>query len=149
MECPECLTQNPEIRKFCRECGNKLLLICPNCSTDNIPGDKFCGECGYNLLQPKDSSKELTFDDKLDKIQRYLPEGITEKILSQRGKIEGERKQVTVMFCDLEGFTPLVEQLGVPKKEGGRFFRLCLKQDWVSQDLYMSLENQFQMKNKF
>ena len=112
MECPECHTQNPEIRKFCRECGNKLILICPDCSSKNMPGDKFCGECGYNLLQPKDTSKELTFDEKLDKIQRYLPEGITEKILSQRGKIEGERKQVTVMFCDLEGFTPFVEQLG-------------------------------------
>ena len=112
MKCPECRTQNPEFRKFCRECGNKLLLICPDCNYGNIPGDKFCGECGYNLLQPKDTPKALTFDDKLDKIQRYLPEGITEKILSQRGKIEGERKQVTVMFCDLEGFTPLVEQLG-------------------------------------
>ncbi|MBW1788843.1 MAG: AAA family ATPase, partial [Deltaproteobacteria bacterium] len=43
---------------------------------------------------------------------RYLPKGLTEKILSQREKIEGERKLVTVMFCDMEGYTPLVEQLG-------------------------------------
>ena len=49
---------------------------------------------------------------KIDKIQRYLPKGLTEKILAQRGKIEGERRQVTVMFCDMEGFTPLVEELG-------------------------------------
>jgi len=46
------------------------------------------------------------------KIQQYLPKGLTEKILAQRGKIEGERKQVTVMFCDMEGFTPLSERLG-------------------------------------
>jgi len=46
------------------------------------------------------------------KIQRYLPKGLTEKILSQRDRIEGERKQVTVMFCDLVGFTQLVERLG-------------------------------------
>jgi class 3 adenylate cyclase/tetratricopeptide (TPR) repeat protein len=56
--------------------------------------------------------KELSFDEKLDKIQRYLPKGLTEKILSQRDKIEGERKQVTVMFCDMEGFTQFTERLG-------------------------------------
>jgi class 3 adenylate cyclase/tetratricopeptide (TPR) repeat protein len=56
--------------------------------------------------------KALSFDDKLDKIQRYLPKGLTEKILAQKDRIEGERKQVTVMFCDMEGFTSLSEQLG-------------------------------------
>jgi class 3 adenylate cyclase/tetratricopeptide (TPR) repeat protein len=55
---------------------------------------------------------EPTFEEKIAKIQKYLPEGLTEKILSQRDRIEGERKQVTVMFCDMEGFTPLVEKLG-------------------------------------
>ncbi|MBL0712745.1 MAG: AAA family ATPase, partial [Desulfosarcina sp.] len=45
-------------------------------------------------------------------IQRYLPQGLTEKILTQRDRIEGERKNVTVMFCDMEGFMPLVEQIG-------------------------------------
>jgi class 3 adenylate cyclase len=60
----------------------------------------------------KQAAKELSFDEKLDKIQRYLPKGITEKILSQRDRIEGERKQVTVMFCDMESFSPLVETLG-------------------------------------
>jgi class 3 adenylate cyclase/tetratricopeptide (TPR) repeat protein len=112
MECPNCQTKNPETGKFCRECGNKLLLICPDCGFKNVPGDKFCGECGCKLIQPKKTPKELSFDEKLDKIQRYLPKGITGKILSQRGKIEGERKQVTVMFCDLEGFTSLVENMG-------------------------------------
>ncbi|MCJ7595108.1 MAG: AAA family ATPase, partial [Desulfobacterales bacterium] len=62
--------------------------------------------------------KELSFDEKLDKIQRYLPKGLTEKILGQRDKIEGERKQVTVMFCDMEGFTPIVEQLGPEEAYG-------------------------------
>jgi predicted ATPase/class 3 adenylate cyclase len=56
--------------------------------------------------------KELSFDEKLEKIQRYLPKGLTEKVLSQREKIEGERKQVTVMFSDMEGFTALSERLG-------------------------------------
>jgi class 3 adenylate cyclase len=79
----------------------------------NRPGSKFCDECGHSLTVPSEPiPKELSFDEKLDKIQRYLPKGLTEKILSQRDKIEGERKQVTVMFCDLEGFTPLVEKIG-------------------------------------
>ena len=112
MECPECHTENPETRKFCRECGHKFILVCPECSTDNIPGDKFCGECGYNFIRPKASPKALSFNEKIDKIQRYLPKGLTDKILSQRDRIEGERKQVTVMFCDMEGFTSMVEQLG-------------------------------------
>ena len=113
MKCPECKTDNPEHRKFCRECGEKLLLLCPQCNTENIPGDKFCGECGHNLTIPSEAlPKALSFDEKLDKIQRYLPQGLTEKILAQRDRIEGERRQVTVMFCDLEGFTQLSEKLG-------------------------------------
>ena len=51
-------------------------------------------------------------EELLEKIQQYFPKGLIEKILSQKEKIEGERKQVTVMFCDMEGFTPLVEKLG-------------------------------------
>ncbi|MEA3361082.1 MAG: adenylate/guanylate cyclase domain-containing protein [Thermodesulfobacteriota bacterium] len=113
MKCPKCKTENSDERKFCHECGAKLLLVCPRCGSENLPSDKFCGECGYNLTLPSEPTpKELSFDEKLDKIQRYLPKGLTEKILSQRNKIEGERKQVTVMFCDMEGFTTLVERLG-------------------------------------
>jgi class 3 adenylate cyclase/tetratricopeptide (TPR) repeat protein len=79
----------------------------------NPPGSRFCDECGHNLIFPSEPSpKDLSLDEKLAKIQRYLPEGLTEKILAQRGKIEGERKQVTVMFCDMEGFTALSERLG-------------------------------------
>ncbi len=113
MKCPRCQTENPEARKFCSECGAKLLLICSQCGFENLPKDKFCGECGHDLSVPsKPIPKELSFDEKLTKIQKYLPGGLTEKILAQRGKIEGERKQVTVLFCDMEGYTSLTEKLG-------------------------------------
>jgi class 3 adenylate cyclase/tetratricopeptide (TPR) repeat protein len=113
MKCPKCQTENPETRKFCSECGAKLLLICPQCGFENLPKDKFCGECGHDLTHPsKPIPKELSFDEKLAEIQRYLPKDLTQKILAQRDKIEGERKQVTVMFCDMEGFTSLTEKLG-------------------------------------
>jgi hypothetical protein len=100
-------------RKFCRECGGKLLLICPECNTENLPGDKFCGECGKPIEAPPSAPahKDLSFDEKISKIQKYLPEGLTEKILSQRDRIEGEKKQVTVMFCDMEGYTSLSEEM--------------------------------------
>jgi class 3 adenylate cyclase len=112
MQCPKCQFDNREGVKFCEECGSKFELECPACQALIPAGSKFCGECGHNLNHPaKPASKELSFDDKLDKIQRYLPKGLTEKILSQRDRIEGERKQVTVMFCDMEGFTPLSESL--------------------------------------
>ncbi len=113
MKCPKCQFENPETRKFCSECGAKLLLICTQCGFENLTKDKFCGECGHDLTFPSGSiPKELSFDEKLAKIQRYLPKNLTQKILAQRDKIEGERKQVTVMFCDMEGYTSLTEKLG-------------------------------------
>jgi ribosomal protein L40E len=113
MECPKCQTENPKENSFCRECGTKLLLPCPQCGAEVLPGDKFCGKCGHNLSIPsKPSPKELSFGEKIEQIQRYLPKGLTEKILAQKDKIEGERRQVTIMFCDMKGFTPLTEMLG-------------------------------------
>jgi class 3 adenylate cyclase/tetratricopeptide (TPR) repeat protein len=74
---------------------------------------EFCNKCGHDLRKPSEAPpKDLTFDEKLTKIQKYLPKGLTEKILSQKDRIEGERKRVTVMFADMEGFTSLSERLG-------------------------------------
>ena len=114
MQCPKCQFENPEGIKFCGECGVKLERLCPSCYSSSPPSFKFCGECGHKLDVPVETPpKDLSFDEKLTKIQKYLPKGLTEKILSQKNRIEGERKQVTVMFCDMEGFTPLSEMLGI------------------------------------
>ncbi|MBW1852056.1 MAG: AAA family ATPase [Deltaproteobacteria bacterium] len=113
MKCPQCAFDNKPGKKFCIECGAKLTVKCPECGSEIEGTEKFCGECGHSLTTPSEPApKELSFDEKLDKIQRYLPKGLTEKILSQKDRIEGERKQLTVMFCDMKGFTPLVERLG-------------------------------------
>ena len=110
MQCPKCQIENPSNRKFCRECGAELVLTCPKCQFKNIPYDKFCGDCGHNLTQPSPTIlKELSFEEKIAKIQKYLPSGITEKILSQWDRIEGEKRQVTVLFCDMKDFTSLSE----------------------------------------
>jgi len=113
MKCPECQFDNRTGAKFCIECGGKLEIKCSKCSHHNPSGSKFCEECGFSLSPLSEQApRDLSFDQKIEKIQKYLPKGLTEKILSQRDRIEGERKQVTVMFCDMEGFTPLSERLG-------------------------------------
>jgi len=113
MKCLQCQFQNPEGLTLCSKCGAKLEKVCSRCSFRNPPQFKFCGECGHDLnFQKEQTHGELSFDEKLERIQKYLPGGLTQKILTQKGKIEGERKQVTVMFCDMVGFTSLTERLG-------------------------------------
>jgi class 3 adenylate cyclase/predicted ATPase len=119
MKCPKCQRENSEDASFCNGCGHKLELACPECGKMNPPDSRFCSGCGHNLTTPSEPVvKELSFDEKIDKIQRYLPKDLTEKILSQRDRIEGERKQVTVMFCDMEGFTQFTEKLGPEEAYG-------------------------------
>ncbi|MBU2643878.1 zinc ribbon domain-containing protein, partial [bacterium] len=103
MNCPKCQTELPGSAKFCFECGHQLESVCGNCQTLNPPGSKFCIECGTDISRA--NTLELSsLDEKIDKIQRYLPAGLTQKILAQRDRIEGERKIVTVLFCDLVGY---------------------------------------------
>jgi class 3 adenylate cyclase/tetratricopeptide (TPR) repeat protein len=117
MKCPKCRFENPDQAKFCMGCGQPIELHCPACGTTNPAIGRFCLECGHELTAPPAPAPpvELSFEEKLENIQRYLPDGLTEKILAQRGKIEGERKQVTVLFCDTEGFSVLSEKLGPEK----------------------------------
>ena len=113
MRCQRCQTENPDENKFCRECGAKLSHACPQCGAEILPTDKFCGKCGHPLTAAaKPAPKAPAPADPISKLRRYLPTGLAEKILAQRDRIEGERRQVTVLFCDLAGFTPLTEKLG-------------------------------------
>jgi class 3 adenylate cyclase len=113
MECSQCHFENPAEMQFCGKCGAKIETLCPQCKFSNPSQFAFCGKCGHTLTDSRVAAPaDLPFDEKLTKIQKYLPQGLTEKILSQKDRIEGERKQVTVMFCDLEGYTALTEKLG-------------------------------------
>ena len=74
-------------------------MKCSKCQFENTESAKFCAECGHNLTLPSEPPpKDLSFDEKIDKIQRYPPKGVTEKILSHRDRIEGEHKQSNGIF---------------------------------------------------
>ncbi|RPJ41554.1 MAG: zinc ribbon domain-containing protein, partial [Deltaproteobacteria bacterium] len=94
MKCARCLSETLRDQKFCPECGAPFLHPCPRCGADTFPADKFCGECGGALKGSSPGSiKDPPFEEKLARLQRYLPQGLTAKILAQKDKIEGERKQ--------------------------------------------------------
>jgi len=106
MNCPKCQTENLTTRKFCRECGAKLLLICPHCGTENLPDDKFCGECGHNFKKLKEAPP-IDYSEP----QSYTPKFLADKIITTRSTIEGERKLVTVLFADVANYTSMSEKL--------------------------------------
>jgi len=96
MKCPKCQYENPEDAKFCIECAIPMEFHYPKCGVITLATGKFCKECRHQLSQPKEAPpteqppRDLALDEKLAKIQRYLPKGLTEKILAQRDRIEGE-----------------------------------------------------------
>ena len=106
MKCPECQTDNPENKKFCRECGGDLVYRCPQCGAEVLPEDKFCGNCRHDLRRPSEAPPI-----NLDEPQSYTPKHIAEKILTTRSSIEGERKLVTVLFADVANYTSMAEKL--------------------------------------
>jgi class 3 adenylate cyclase/tetratricopeptide (TPR) repeat protein len=112
MNCTKCHSDNPEGMMYCGQCGEKLEKICPKCNFVNPPQFKFCGRCGNDLtLTSEPLRKDLSPDEKLEKIQKYFPQGIMDKILSQGDKIDGERRNVTVLFADVSSFTAMSETM--------------------------------------
>jgi class 3 adenylate cyclase/tetratricopeptide (TPR) repeat protein len=114
MTCPKCGHENREGAKFCGDCGGRLELVCGRCGKANRLPAKFCDECGQSL----DSTPRPFFPKEPGEVghpQLQPVRALTEKILALKDRVEGERRQVTVMFCDLEGSTPLTEKLGDEK----------------------------------
>ena len=100
MKCPRCQHENHAAVKFCGECGARLESPCTSCGAANPPGNKFCGECG-SLSQGGPRAKFTS-------PQAYTPKYLAEKILTSKSALEGERKQVTVLFADLKGSMELL-----------------------------------------
>jgi class 3 adenylate cyclase len=104
--CSACGQENRAGRKFCAECGAPLGVTCPACGAGNEPGERYCGECGASLA----SKPPLT--------SKPAPPVI--------GESEGERKQLTVLFADVQGSMDLQENLDPEAWAGimGRFVQI-------------------------
>jgi predicted ATPase/class 3 adenylate cyclase len=101
MRCPRCQHENPAGVKFCGECGARLESLCSSCQASNPPTNKFCNECGAPLAQAATAAKFTSPDS-------YTPKHLAEKILTSKSALEGERKQVTVLFADTKGSMELL-----------------------------------------
>jgi Double zinc ribbon len=112
MRCTACGYESPSGKKFCGECGAALKLKCPSCGGENTPGTKFCGDCGKPLIDTEKPPAPLPDP------RSYTPKHLAEKILTSRSALEGERKQVTVLFADIQGSMELATQLDPERWHG-------------------------------
>jgi hypothetical protein len=106
MQCPGCQHENPVDATFCDECGARLEASCAACGEPNRSGAKFCRRCGQPLIQTDQSGQ--TNASRFTSPERYIPKHLAERILLSRAAMEGERKQVTVLFADLKGSMELL-----------------------------------------
>ena len=109
MNCPRCQYENVSNAAFCDECGARLEAACPNCGESNRRTAKFCRNCGHTINQTATTAP--TAATGATPPDTYVPKHLAEKILATRHTLEGERKQVTVLFADIRGSTRLVEEL--------------------------------------
>ncbi|HEC78979.1 MAG TPA: tetratricopeptide repeat protein [candidate division WOR-3 bacterium] len=79
-------------------------MKCPGCGADNPPKNKFCGECGARLRKSSET-------ERIDLVRKDIPESLVKKIILTKDTIEKERKDVTVVFADISGFTSMSEKL--------------------------------------
>ncbi len=105
MNCASCGHENPEKAKFCLECGQAIALRCSSCATELPAGAKYCLECGTPTSgsTPRSHAERAPSD--------YTPKHLADKILQSKSALEGERKQVTVMFADVTRSMELAEAL--------------------------------------
>jgi hypothetical protein len=98
VQCPSCKADIPEGSKFCLECGAALCGRCPSCGNANPASAKFCLECGHKLPA-------------IDGDGAARPPGDIPTTQSLQVAGSAERRQLTVMFCDLVGSTALSARL--------------------------------------
>ena len=101
MKCPKCQHENTVAAKFCEECAAPLPRTCDNCRSQVSLTAKFCPQCGHPLSPVRD-------DPRFASPKSYTPQHLADKILTSRTVLEGERKQVTVLFADIKGSMELL-----------------------------------------
>ncbi|MFN8634873.1 MAG: adenylate/guanylate cyclase domain-containing protein [Chloroflexota bacterium] len=106
MRCTACGTENPPHARFCLECGTPLARRCSSCGTALPDTARFCLECGHPVATAVPTP--LPAPTAPPTPQTYTPRHLAEKILAGRDALQGERKQVTVLFADVVGSTELI-----------------------------------------
>lgn len=106
LSCSHCGAANPEVAKFCLNCGKPLAGTCLKCGALLAPNAKFCYVCGNAVAAPYDQTAEA-------RLQQYIPKELLAKLEAARASrsMEGERRVVTILFCDVKGSTAMAEQL--------------------------------------
>ena len=102
MQCPRCQSDNPADSNFCLGCGTRLSAICRACGSDLPAASRFCNKCGTPV------GREAAVSARFASPEAYTPQHLAERILTSRSALEGERKQVTVLFADLKGSMELL-----------------------------------------
>ncbi len=100
MKCLRCQAENLAGARFCGQCAAPLASVCVSCGAANPPDNKFCGQCAAPLDEPA--------RPRFAAPESYTPKHLAEKMLTSRIALEGERKQVTVLFADLKGSMELL-----------------------------------------
>ncbi len=108
MTCPRCAFENPPATAFCGRCGTRLASLCLSCGFANPEGFAFCGKCGTHVSEAP--APTLQGSPPFTSPQSYTPKHLAEKILTSKAALEGERKQVTVLFADLKGSMELLAE---------------------------------------
>ena len=101
MKCPKCRHENIAEARFCEECAALLARACANCGSEASSTAKFCSQCGHPLPPVADNTRFAS-------PRSYTPQHLAEKILTSRAALEGERKQITVLFADIKGSMELL-----------------------------------------
>jgi hypothetical protein len=94
-------------------CGVSLLVVCSNCSYENVHYAKFCIDCGYSLRDLTPVSAEIPIERKENSIKKFIPKEYAEKLEVARKvqTMKGERRVVSILFCDVKGSTSIAEKL--------------------------------------
>ncbi len=113
MRCPSCEHETDAGAKFCEACGAQLVLVCPSCGHQAKPTAKFCPECGTPLGAKGRPPAAKVRTRQGTPRARKTPRRATPPLAIQPRPTppEAERRQLTVLFCDLVGSTTLSAQL--------------------------------------
>jgi class 3 adenylate cyclase/tetratricopeptide (TPR) repeat protein len=106
MQCRQCQQDNVAGSNFCRSCGTRLIVVCASCGTELPSDSRFCHRCGTPV-----GGHEGAAAHPFASPASYTPQHIAERIVTSKSALEGERKQVTVLFCDIVESTRLAERL--------------------------------------